>query len=623
MPKRIEDYLRRIGALNLLFAASSVGLLLALGWMVLDDYSRGWKSYQVRFQRLEADKTRGEIDKAREAEDREALERQRHALAEARAAADQHARDRRAIQDRLRQVEKDAYKDDLAYRFTKSTFDAKKFDYEEARHHALPSAPALQRQMNDLEAQLETLRVRNQEHDKARAEAEAALKAITEKVDAAQKTLSDATATVDRLEKKLDTVAPRGFMRAAIDLLNAPLLDFIAPTLKIRQVVLDDIPIDINFTRIPRADRCQTCHLGADRIGFEDAPQPFTTHPHMDLFVGGTSPHPVERFGCTPCHAGRDRAVDFVFSDHTPDTEEQRRAWRRDHDWKPDRFWEYPMLARSRTEAGCLKCHQGVVEVPQAPHLDRGLELIDRYGCYGCHKLRGFEDRPRVGPILTRITAKTTPEWMARWIKNPKAFRPSTRMPRLFGLSNQQAEEDHRREDAEILGIVAYLTSKSERLAYPPLPGRGDARRGARLVRSIGCLGCHAIESMEVEPAVLQARNRHEAADPIVWERRFGPDLSRVGSKLRPEWVFQWVQNPHAYNPTTRMPNLRLSRGEALDVTAYLMTLRDDSPAAERVEAPGPQPEARDAALMAYLTQRMPPEDARAHLAGMSDRERD
>jgi cytochrome c2 len=623
VPKQIEDYLRRIGALNVLFAASSIGLLLALGWMVLDDYSRGWKSYQVRFQRLEADKTRAEIDKAQASLDRQELDRQRQAVEEARAAAARHAQERAAIEARLAQIEKDAYTDDLAYRFTKSTFDAKKFNYEEARHHALSSVPAMEKEMNDLEGALEELRVRNQEHDKAREKAQAELKAITDKVDAARKALTDATATVDRLEKKLATVAPRGFMRAAIDLLNAPLLDFVAPTLKIQQVVLDGIPIDINFTRIPRADRCQTCHLGADRLGFEDAPQPFRTHPRMDLFAGGTSPHPVDRFGCTPCHAGRDRAVDFNFSDHTPDSNDQRREWEKNHHWVRDHYWDYPMLARSRVEAGCLKCHQGVVEVPQAPHLNHGLELVDRYGCYGCHKLRGFEDRPKIGPILTRITAKTTPEWMARWIKNPKAFRPSTRMPRLFGLSNQQREEDRKREDAEILGIVAYLTSKSERLAYPPLPGRGDAGHGAELVRSIGCMGCHAIEANEVEPAVLQARNRLEAADPIPWERRFGPDLSRVGSKLRPEWVFQWVQNPHAYNPATRMPNLRLSRQEALDVTAYLMTLRDDSPSTQRVEAPRPQPQARDGALMAYLTQRMPPEDAQAHLASLNDRERD
>ena len=623
MPKPNEEFLRKISALNVLFAASSIGLLVVTGWMVYDDYHRGWKGYQRGFRDLQAEKTRTEIEAARKALDNQEIDRLKAALEEARAEADRKAAERGEAEDRLRKLQALAYKDDLAYRTVKSTYDAEKFEYEEALHRQDPRAAAIKAALDEMENKLEKLRVANLEHQKAIDHAQTELAAIAGRIDEVTKQIADLNAGVDRLQKRLQTVAPGGLMRLAIDMLNAPLLDFIAPTLKIQQVVLERVPIDINFTQIPRADRCQTCHLGADRAGFEDAPQPFRTHPRLELFAGGTSPHPVDRFGCTPCHAGRDRAVDFSLANHTPDTAGQKEAWEREHDWERDHYWDFPMLPRSRTEAGCLKCHQGVVSVPQAPRLNRGLALVDRLGCYGCHKMRGFADRPKVGPILTRITAKTNTDWAARWIKNPKAFRPSSRMPRLFGLPNNQAPEDVEREDAEILGIVAYLTSKAERFPTTPLPGRGDARRGERLVKTVGCMGCHAIEKDEAAPDVLLARNRREAPDPIAFERRFGPDLSRVGSKVRAEWLFQWVQNPHAYNPGTRMPSLRLTRDEALDVTAYLMTLRDDTPEAERVAAPLPRPEARDRALLAFFGQRMTPEDARAKLEGMSGRERD
>ena len=111
--------------------------------------------------------------------------------------------------------------------------------------------------------------------------------------------------------------------------------------------------------------------------------------------------------------------------------------------------------------------------------------------------------------------------------------------------------------------------------------------------------------------------------DPVAFERRFGPDLSRVGSKLRPEWIYRWVRQPHDYNPATRMPSLRLTTQEALDITAYLGSLEDDSPAGERVPTVRPQSEARDRTLMAYLTQRMIPDDARAKLDSLSERDRD
>src|SRR5438270_10179483 len=52
-------------------------------------------------------------------------------------------------------------------------------------------------------------------------------------------------------------------------LLNLPMLDFINPTLKIDQVVIGDMFIDMNYMPVPRVDRCMTCHRAIDRPGFE------------------------------------------------------------------------------------------------------------------------------------------------------------------------------------------------------------------------------------------------------------------------------------------------------------------------------------------------------------------
>jgi cytochrome c2 len=621
VPKRIDDYLRDMPRLNALFAWSSVAVLVCMGWMVYADYRREWKGYQARFQRLEAARLQEEIEAAEQALDRAELESLQRRLEEARAAAAAHARDLEADRRRLRDLEADHYRTDLDFRTVKSTYDARKFEFEEARVHGAPAAGRLEREMLALEKRLEELRVSLLENDKAQEELREHERAVTGAAEDTRRRIADLTAGIDRLRARRDKVDPRGFIRVALAALNAPLLDFVAPTLRIEQVVLDRIPIDINFAQIPRADRCQTCHLAAGRAGYEEEGQPFRTHPRPDLYVGGRSPHPVERFGCTPCHAGRDRAVDFVYATHTPDTPEQRRDWEKRYGWKRDHYWEHPMLAGSRTEAGCLKCHQGVVRVPQAVHLNRGLAIVERYGCHGCHKMRGFGDLEKVGPTLTRLFAKTTPEWTARWIRDPRGFRPSTRMPRFFGLPNNREPGDAEREDAEVLGIVAYLQEKGERFPTPPLPGRGDARRGETLVKNVGCLGCHAIEKDEVEPAVLDARDRREAEDPIAWERRFGPDLSHVGAKLRPEWIYRWITDPASYDPKTRMPSLRLTTQEALDITAYLATLRD--PRLRESPAPPPRPEARDRTLFAYLAQRMTPQDARARLDGMTDREKD
>jgi len=93
VPKLTDETLRKMSAMNLVFAASSLGLLVTMGWMVYDDYSRGWKTYQKKFQRLEAEKTHAQIDAAEKAIDTSTLDALQKQRAEAEAAAGQHAKD--------------------------------------------------------------------------------------------------------------------------------------------------------------------------------------------------------------------------------------------------------------------------------------------------------------------------------------------------------------------------------------------------------------------------------------------------------------------------------------------------------------------------------------------------
>ena len=76
-----------------------------------------------------------------------------------------------------------------------------------------------------------------------------------------------------------------------------------------------------------------------------------------------------------------------------------------------------------------------------------GKELIEGYGCGGCHLIPGIHAaRGMVGPPLIYLGQRTmiagelpnTPENLARWIENPKAVEPNTAMPNL-GLREDQA----------------------------------------------------------------------------------------------------------------------------------------------------------------------------------------
>ena len=68
---------------------------------------------------------------------------------------------------------------------------------------------------------------------------------------------------------------------------------------------------------------------------------------------------------------------------------------------------------------------------------------MNKYGCNGCHSLGN--EGGKVGPALDRAGFRLNGTWTYRWVKNPQAMKPETRMPAL-GLS-----------DADAKAVTAYL----------------------------------------------------------------------------------------------------------------------------------------------------------------------
>src|SRR5262249_11267605 len=155
-------------------------------------------------------------------------------------------------------------------------------------------------------------------------EAQKNLNQYTGSIGTLQKDIEGLRAEQMRLRKVAEAQAPS----AEKDyFLNAPLLDFMAPTIKINQLILPDVVDDVNFKTVPKMDRCTTCHLGIDKAGFEKYPQPFTTHSNLETYLGSKSPHPIDRIGCTVCHEGMGQSVSFKDASHTPTGEKQRAKW--------------------------------------------------------------------------------------------------------------------------------------------------------------------------------------------------------------------------------------------------------------------------------------------------------
>ena len=245
------------------------------------------------------------------------------------------------------------------------------------------------------------------------------------------------------------------------------------------------------------------------------------------------------------------------------------------------------------------------MNIPRADLFNRGRSLYEKAGCWGCHNTRGFEERRNVGPDLAHIVSKTTPEWAARWVRNPKSFKPSTFMPRFWNLENNLDSDVGVRNDTEVAAIVAYVFEQAEPIEYGSVPS-GNAERGRELVQSVGCLGCHITDEAEVDQVPLQ--------------RRHGPSLAGLGSKVNREFLFNWAKNPKHYWPETFMPNLRLTDREAADVTSYLMSLRNEEFESQLV--PQPDPAALDEITLEFLRTRLPDQLAQERLGSMPAEEK-
>ncbi len=277
----------------------------------------------------------------------------------------------------------------------------------------------------------------------------------------------------------------------------------------LRQIWLPDLD---------RVDRCTTCHLGIDDPVYAQAPQPFRTHPGTWL-----TSHPPERFGCTACHDGQGQATDFLNAAHAPIPHVDR-----------------VMRPLETIEANCGRCHRSL-DPPSAPRLAAGRRLILDSGCVSCHDIPGFETTTFRGPALDGESDKVRPDWLVAWLKDPKSYLARSKMG-TFRLSAD-----------EITSLQAFILSQ-HRQTRPELPrvdwAKADADKGHALFGELRCTSCHAVNGRG---------------------GTMGPELTKIGDKVRRDWLFNFIKDPHADQPDTPMLQYRLSDDQIRDLTTYLL----------------------------------------------------
>ena len=565
-----------INLLNKWFAISSIIFLAATVWTFIDDNDDEFKEYQREFRKMQV-----EIEKNKLQDEWKLIEDDKDKYEEELTKANElfafQSEDLKNLENSLKVLNARYYKENMDYQDFKGQVDALKYQVEADNAHP-NHGPSYQDEYLSALAQLDKLRL-------IKEESEIEIKAIELKIKELKFDVKEKKNELDSFTKKV-TLTKNKLSKLDRDRMtlpnkigdivrDLPILDFLDPYYKVHQIVVPDVKYDVNFAAVPVVDRCTSCHLGIDNPDFSEAPQPYTTHPNLDLYITSSSPHDMNTFGCTSCHAGRSRGTSFVSSTHTPNTPEDKERWKEEYGWEKMHHWLTPMLPTKYTEASCFKCHSNTSDLAGAEKLNFGLSLVDQSGCNGCHYNADWESQAMAGPSLKKINEKLDRDWVAKWVKNPRHFRYNTRMPAIFEQDNQETEEVTAYNDVEIAGITEYLfNEKRKPIQKNQSRFIGDHVNGEKLFNSIGCMGCHVSEDDPTQAPII---NNYYNLTKV-----HGPNLVGLGSKVSSEWLYNWLMNPQEYMPTTKMPNLRLKPQQAKDLTAYLLNNRniefEDSP---------------------------------------------
>lgn len=257
-------------------------------------------------------------------------------------------------------------------------------------------------------------------------------------------------------------------------------------------------------------------------------PNPFASHPRLDLFVGGLSPHKMLEVGCTICHEGQGSATAFKWASHSPNDPAQEEQWKRKHGWFNNHHWIFPMPPARHAESTCLKCHHEVESLlpserfpePPAPKLVDGFQTLKDVGCFGCHEVNGYDgpDR-RLGPDL-----RAEPNYSAA----AKAL-----------LSMKGLDDEERGWAVKLVHDPSDSSTRSNLFDSVTAGSRPspDSDQPPRIDQTTLKMA-QVLQDVEV-PGKL---------------RRVGPSLRHLASKVDDAWLYSWLRKPTDFRPDSKMP---------------------------------------------------------------------
>ena len=207
---------------------------------------------------------------------------------------------------------------------------------------------------------------------------------------------------------------------------------------------------------------------------------------------------------------------------------------------------------------------------------EEGLALFEANHCLACHTTDGTSIESKIGPPLAGLASRNECNIPFRDIPENAldGYSVRERLDKYLGFVHSFESIVHRNiampnfrlAEREREPLVNFLLSLRAFEATGDLlsltPYRKAVTRGEILFSRRLCGECHSIEPLPEGLSRAQGREQ--------FKRLQGPNLSRIGEKVRSGWLEDWLGQPEAVLRGTRMPNPKLSPDEISSLAAFL-----------------------------------------------------
>lgn len=240
-----------------------------------------------------------------------------------------------------------------------------------------------------------------------------------------------------------------------------------------------------------------------------------------------------------------------------------------------------------------------------------GRQLAARYGCAGCHEMRGLEDAPRIGTDLTKEGSKPIEqldfgllEHKAKkegWYNHRGFFEHKLANPAVYDQGREKTPEDRLRmpniqlAQDDIQALTTFLLGSLDspfrgefraipkQFRYIPTDQQREIQEGWWIVKKYNCMGCHTVQVGQ--KSVLSGLPRYQDPD---WKEQLPPSLVQEGARVNPDWLARFLANPALSGTETdrngvrtylkaRMPTFSFSPNEIRILVRFFEALAGQS----------------------------------------------